>query len=115
VVDDEVAVGAVAKRILSKDHEVVTVSESSNALAMLEGGERFDVVLCDLMMPQMTGMELHDKAKRIDMEQARRFVFVTGGAFTPRARTFLVSSSNHRIEKPFDVQGLKAIVNSLIR
>jgi CheY-like chemotaxis protein len=114
-VDDEVAVGSVAKRILSKDHEVVTVSEPTNALAMLERGERFDVVLCDLMMPQMTGMELHDKAVGIDVDQARRFVFVTGGAFTPRARSFLDSNANHRIEKPFDVQGLRAIVNGLLR
>jgi PAS domain S-box-containing protein len=115
VVDDEVAVGVVAKRILCKEHEVVTVNEPSCALAMLEQGERFDVVLCDLMMPEMTGMDLHDKATEIDTDQARRFVFVTGGAFTPRARTFLDSNSNHRIEKPFDVQGLKAIVNGLIR
>ena len=115
VVDDEVTIGVVAKRILTAEHDVVTVTESTRALAMIREGERFDVVLCDLMIPQLTGMDLYDEAVKIDPELGRRFVFMTGGAFTSRAREFLDSSTNQRIEKPFDAQALRALVNGLVR
>ncbi len=114
VVDDELAVANTAKRILAASHEVLVIDDSRHALELLRSGERFDAVLCDLMMPQVTGMDLHAEVARLDQSQADRFVFITGGAFTPRAREFLDAVSNHRVEKPFDLQGLRAIVGGLI-
>ncbi|HMI93714.1 MAG TPA: response regulator, partial [Polyangiales bacterium] len=73
----------------------------------------FDVILCDLMMPHMTGMELHAKLLRSHPEQAKRMVFMTAGAFTPRARAFLESVPNPRLEKPFDPQSLRALIERL--
>jgi len=72
-------------------------------------------VLCDLMMPQMTGMDLFETLERELPEQARRFVFLTGGAFTPKSRTFLERVKNLRIDKPFDVAGLRAMVTERLR
>ena len=67
------------------------------------------------MMPQMTGMELHEAILRIDPAQARRMVFLTGGAFTQSARDFIEAVPNRRIEKPFDLKALRNLVNDLIR
>jgi len=67
------------------------------------------------MMPQITGMEMHGTVQRIDPQQAERMVFVTGGAFTESARVFFETTTNHRIEKPFDLKTLRHLVNELIQ
>jgi hypothetical protein len=67
------------------------------------------------MMPQITGMELHAEVVRLGPVQAGRIVFLTGGAFTPSAREFLVTTTNRRIEKPFDLKEVRRLVNELIR
>ena len=67
------------------------------------------------MMPQMTGMDLHADLQQSAPEQATRMVFLTGGAFTSEARSFLDGVPNQRIEKPFDTQQVRAIVNDRIR
>ena len=80
---------------------------------MLVAGERFDVILCDLMMPVMTGMDLAEELARILPEQASRVVFITGGAFTARAREFLERTPHHRLEKPLDMGRLHAVVDEV--
>ena len=78
-------------------------------------GERYDVVLCDLMMPEMSGMDLYAELGRLAPEQVDRMIFLTGGAFTPRAREFLEQIPNPRIEKPVDFQNLRALMKNLLR
>jgi signal transduction histidine kinase len=114
VVDDEPMLGNAVTRMLSAQHDVVAVTNARAALARVEQGEEFDVVLCDLMMPEVTGMELYAELVRLAPSQAERVVFMTGGAFTSRARTFLDDVTNQRIEKPFDVSNLKALVNAMV-
>ncbi|NOU31896.1 MAG: response regulator, partial [Polyangiaceae bacterium] len=96
------------------EHDVTTAASASCALALFRAGRRFDVVLCDLMMPQVTGMDLHAALMQLDAAQASRVVFMTGGAFTPSARAFLDAVPNPRVEKPFDVQGLRAMIGLLV-
>jgi PAS domain S-box-containing protein len=114
VVDDEDVLAQAIRRYLSLDHEVTAVNSARLALDALTAGERYDVILCDLMMPQITGMELHAAVLRIDPEQARKIIFMTGGAFTTAAREFLDASSNPRLEKPFDLKSLRSLVNAHI-
>lgn len=114
VIDDELAICTIAKLILSRAHDVVVVSEAPRALEMLRQGERFDLILCDVMIPQMTGIELYQETARFAPEQADRFVFMTGGTFTARAQEFLGSCANYQIDKPFDVQSLQGLVDRLI-
>src|SRR5690606_37778100 len=66
VVDDEPLILKVVKRTLDKEHEVVTTPTAAQALAWLKAGESFDVILCDIMMPQMTGMEFHAELCKLD-------------------------------------------------
>jgi CheY-like chemotaxis protein len=115
VIDDEESLAQAIRRFLSVEHNVTAVYRARDALDLLELGTRYDVILCDLMMPQITGMELHTEIVRIDAAQAGRIVFLTGGAFTPSARDFLVSTTNRRIEKPFDLKEVRRLVNELIR
>jgi len=115
VVDDEPMIGAAVRRALAPDHEVVAVTRAQEALELIRGGQAFDLVLCDLMMPIMSGMELHRELELLAPEVAERMVFLTGGAFTPRARSFLDGVENQRFEKPFDVQQLKALVRERVR
>ena len=115
VVDDEVAIAQAVRRVLSAAHDVFAANSATEAMALLEAGERFDVVLCDLMMPQITGMEFFASLEAYDAAQAAKVVFMTGGAFTEKARTFLDQVSNERIDKPFDIKALRALVNRAVR
>jgi len=115
VVDDEPLVGRAVTRVLAPRHEVVAVTSARDALSRLEADSGFDLVLCDLMMPEMTGMDLHAELSRRAPAMARRMVFLTGGAFTARAREFLDGVQNARVEKPFDPEGLRGLVGSLLQ
>jgi PAS domain S-box-containing protein len=110
VVDDEALVGRAVSRILAPLHEVLARTSARAALDDIARGEVFDVVLCDLMMPEMTGMELHARLREVAPALAERTVFLTGGAFTPTAREFLARTRNARIEKPFEPDQLRALV-----
>jgi signal transduction histidine kinase len=89
VIDDEPAVCGALGRLLSVEHEVSMLTDPREALARLVGGERYDAVLCDLMMPQLSGPALFGKVEREAKDAARSFVFLTGGALTPEAQAFL--------------------------
>jgi len=115
VVDDDVLVGSALRRMLATDHDVVTKSSARDALAYLRSGADCDVILCDVMMPEMTGAELHGELLRTHPGLAEKIVFMTGGAFTPNTRNFLEEVRNPRVDKPIDWAALKALVHTLIR
>jgi signal transduction histidine kinase len=110
VIDDEEPVVRAAMRILQNEHDVAIATAASVAVDRVIAGERFDMILCDLMMPEMTGMELYGELMKIAPDQAEAMVFITGGAFTPRARGFLDRVKNERFEKPFNATQLRALV-----
>jgi len=115
VIDDEEPLAMAVRRFLSNEHDVTVVHSARAALDLLRDGNRYDVILCDLMMPQVTGMELHAELLEMDAPQASKIVFVTGGAFTSGAREFLDRVPNRRLEKPFDLGRLRSLVNQLVR
>ncbi len=114
VVDDEALVGRAVARILGAEHEVAAVTSGEAALSQLRDGPGFDLVLCDLMMPGLSGMDLFERVRQADPGAAARFVFLTGGTFTDRAREFLERVPNPRLEKPFDPDGLRRGVAGLL-
>jgi CheY-like chemotaxis protein/two-component sensor histidine kinase len=109
VIDDEPMVGRAISRMLAPLHRVVAVHGAAEGLAALAAGS-FDVILCDLMMPEMTGMAMHDKLQAEAPALARRMVFLTGGAFTREASEFLDRVPNDRLEKPFSPAQLRMAV-----
>ncbi|MDP9001626.1 MAG: ATP-binding protein [Myxococcota bacterium] len=110
VIDDERLVGDAIARVLSEDSDVKIVTDAEQALVCIGAGERYDVILCDLMMPMMTGMDLYSELLRIAPKLATRMVFMTGGAFTPRARAFAESVVNECLEKPLDIGKLRRLL-----
>jgi signal transduction histidine kinase len=115
VVDDETMLGATIQRALGGEHEVIAVTTATEACRLLTMDGRFDLILCDLMMPEMTGMDLYAELLKLVPDQARKFVFMTGGAFTADASRFLAQVSNPSIEKPFRASKLRSLVRGLIQ
>ena len=111
--DDEMLANAVG-RSLSGQHEVVVLTSAREALSCIDEGQRFDVILCDMMMPIVTGMDFYEHLLVSARDQADRIVFLTGGAFTVGAREFLDRVPNLRMEKPFNVKELRALVNERV-
>lgn len=111
VVDDDEMSAKVVRRALAYEHDVATTRDADSALELIASGECFDVIVCDLMMPVKTGVEFFADLSRSSPEHARRVIFLTGGAFTVKAREFLDKVSNPRLEKPFEMPALRALVN----
>ena len=110
VIDDEPLITRILQKGLSR-HDVVVASQAKDALARIEGGEAFDVILCDLMMPDISGIDVHEYLIHAHPEVAARMVFMTGGAFTSKAKLFLSSVTNERIDKPFSLAQIKQLVD----
>jgi CheY-like chemotaxis protein len=109
IVDDLVPLAMVLRRVLH-EHEVTVVTRAEDALDLLASGRSFDVILSDLMMPRMTGMDLYDQLSRDFPWAAERMIFMTGTAFTPAAHAFFDRVANERLEKPFALGAVRAAV-----
>jgi PAS domain S-box-containing protein len=105
VIDDEVQIGRLVTRMLRSKADVVALTRAKDGLERISA-EHFDVVLCDLMMPETTGIDVYDELRRTNPDLLRRVFFITGGAFTPKAQEFLDSLGSMVIEKPLDRQRL---------
>jgi signal transduction histidine kinase len=114
VVDDDPQILLCVRRILDSEHALTTTTSGFDALRRIREGERFDVLISDLMMPELSGMALYGKVKEVAPLLAEKTVFITGGAFTPPARAFLDTIGNARIEKPFAARELREVVRGVI-
>jgi signal transduction histidine kinase len=112
-VDDEALLLKAYRRMLGEAHEMTTALGGHEALRVLEQDTRFDVVLCDLQMPEMSGMDLHAAVAQRYPGLTDRFVFVTGGAFSGDARRFLEESVPAVIQKPFSVDDLLVLIDTI--
>ncbi len=109
VIDDEPAVALSISRILRDRHDVTMLSDGREAIALLRAGTGYDLIFCDLMMPNMSGIEFYQSLAVISPKAASKVVFMTGGAFTPAARAFLDSVGRTPIAKPFTMEKIRAV------
>ena len=112
IVDDDRPVAAAIAFELGT-HDVVVAESGREALEILRRDKNFDVILCDLMMPEISGMDVYESLRLVDPALLGRVVLMTGGAFTTRAGQFLSEVAAPMIEKPFYPGQLHAIVNTL--
>jgi PAS domain S-box-containing protein len=112
VIDDEPLVASALTTMLEGD-ETTIASSGEEVLRRLRAGERFDVVICDLTMPRMSGMEVVEAAQSLVPGIERSFLFMTGGATTPAAADFLRSLTRPVIEKPFDPRRVAEAVDGV--
>ena len=113
VIDDEPLIGSSLRRLLSTEHDVVTACNGKVALDLLEAQE-FDVILCDMIMPEMSGPDVYERIKARNPELVDRIVFLTGGAFTPTAHDFLSRTGNLLLQKPVTTTELRTLVRRLV-
>jgi CheY-like chemotaxis protein len=99
---------------LSDDHDIVTACGGAEALAILENDRAFDLIVCDLQMPSVDGVAVHESIARQAPALLDTLVFMTGGAVTPRVQTFLARVHPRVIEKPLDLDALVALASSTV-
>ena len=105
VVDDEAAIGSALTRALLP-HDVTFAQTGRDALALC--AERaFDCILCDVMMPDLGGPDIHEKLCMDGRGLEQRMIFMTGGAFAQREMDFLARVPNQCVDKPFDLRALE--------
>lgn len=114
IVDDEPGLNLIIGRMLGRRHDCTSVTDGPSALAHL-AAHPVDVVLCDLMMPGMTGIDLYENSRKTWPQLERRFVFMTGGAFTARAAEFAAQVQCPIVEKPFTLQRLLDAITEVLR
>ncbi len=115
VIDDEPDIAEVFGQVLSQDHEVVVLTSGREALDLLLKDNNFDVILSDLTMPDIAGMDIYKELNRLKNGIEERIVFVTGGVFTQRAQEFLRSVPNKCVEKPVGNKALRSLVQELVQ
>jgi CheY-like chemotaxis protein len=115
VVDDEVMVTNAIRRIIGNTHDIVVVFRAQDALRRISSGESFDLILCDLLMPEMTGMALFHTLAVLAPQQGNRMLFMTGGTFSADAAAFVDAQSERVIEKPFDKATLMAAISGRLK
>jgi PAS domain S-box-containing protein len=110
VIDDDLGVLRAYRRILAARHDVVLAGGGAEGLSVLEKDPSFDVILCDVMMPEVDGPMVYEALSERSLELVERVVFCSGGAFTPRAKQFLASVGNAFLPKPVDVGTLEKAI-----
>lgn len=115
LVDDDALVGRALTRLLRNEYDIVYRQQARDALALLESGAEFDIVLCDLVMPGMSGMDLYDAIRGTRPEVASRVIFLSGATHVAAARDFLLGIPNDWLEKPIDERTLAAALASKLR
>lgn len=108
LVDDEPFVARAFKRYLG-DHQVRIATSGNEALEMLKL-ERFDVILCDMAMPDMDGAMVYEAVSLAYPGLERRIVFCSGGAHTPSTRAFIAKTRILMLEKPLTAAALRSAI-----
>ena len=114
VVDDEPAVGRAIRRMLMP-YDVTLVDGGAAALALLERDPSFDAIVCDVSMPEVSGLDVYESLARMNPDLARRFVFVSGGAFDVRTRDLLEKCGVTVVDKPCIPTELRDVVASRVK
>lgn len=114
VVDDEPFVAHALALFLGDENDVTVLNDAREALVRLSSGETYDVILCDVMMPAMSGIELHRALTSTSPAMATRVLFITGGIFTSATRDYLDGVPNDCIDKPPDPFALRALIRKRV-
>lgn len=115
-VDDEPMLLSAFARAFDGKHEVLVADSGEAALAILRQRQgKVDAIVCDLLMPQMSGMDLYDAISEQFPHLRARMAFMSGGAFTARAREFVERVDNPKIAKPIALGDLERALADLLQ
>ena len=113
IIDDEPLLGQTLRFAFQDKHDVEVASSGREALERLGADSDFDLVLCDLMMPDVSGEHVYRAVSERAPGLLPRFVFMTGGAFTERAQEFLAQFAGRQLEKPFNIDEVELLLSEL--
>ncbi len=103
IIDDDELVTGVFVNTLRSEFDVDVVNDAEAALQLVLEDEGIDLVYCDLMMRELTGMDIYDEVRATAPQKLRKLVFMTGGAFTPRSAAFVTDVPDQVVYKPFSI------------
>ena len=109
IIDDEVLVARAVRRVFDKEFRVEIALDGSSALEKLRKVD-YDVVLCDVMLPGISGLDVYRQVRSENEPLAQRFVFATGGLFSQELSESVRRLSNMIVEKPFDPAELRRVI-----
>ena len=114
VADDDAAAGASLARLLEREHDVQAVTGGLQVLARVQAGERFDAIVLDLQMPDLSGMDVFARLQQVAPEQAARVLFVTADTFSQPVQDFTQRHADRVLEKPHHTQSLKRLLRAVV-
>jgi CheY-like chemotaxis protein len=114
LVDDEAQVAHTMERLLRRDYDITIALCGNEAIEHIVNGARFDAIVSDVMMPNMTGIELTEQLQQLAPDQARRLIFLSGGAFTAQTRDRLDELGAPQLEKPVSAKELRAHLSRMV-
>jgi CheY-like chemotaxis protein len=112
VIDDEPGMTQLLARILRNGYTVVQESDPRRAVARVVGGERYDLVLCDLMMAPIGGLDVYEGVAKAAPEMAARFMIMTGGTTNYELERKVATWRHGVLYKPFNVADVLALISS---
>ncbi len=115
IVDDEPQFGQSLQMLVGLSHEAVYTSTAREALRWIQEGRRYDAILCDLMMAEVTGRQFYEELCQQAPGMARRVIFMTGGAYTPASQEFVARMSGNCSSSPSSRPSSKQLLNPLIQ
>ena len=115
LVDDDPALADTLKNLLEA-HNFVVTSVSNGAAALREiMGLDFDVIICDMMMPEMPGDMFYLAVQKVKPYLAQRFLFVTGHSGNPKVEAFLRKIEALVLYKPVEINDLVEMISLILR
>lgn len=115
VVDDELMIQRLIVRVLSiEGHSVDSTGDGETAWSMLQN-KRYDCIIMDWKMPGLTGSELYQLIENCDLKLANRCVFISGHAANPEIDEFISFNQNPILVKPFSIDRLRSVVDTLLK
>jgi nitrogen-specific signal transduction histidine kinase/ActR/RegA family two-component response regulator len=113
IIDDEPLLGQTLRFAFQDRHDVEVAASGREALERLTTDVAFDLVLCDLMMPEVSGEHVYRAVRERSPSLLPRFVFMTGGAFTERSQEFLAQFDGRQLEKPFNIDEVESLLSEI--
>jgi CheY-like chemotaxis protein len=111
VIEDDVGIGRMLVRLLRNDHELLVATDGLDALALLEAGQRFDAILCDINMPNLSGAGVRRSLMRFAPDQVDRLIFLTANPASSLAGQL---QSHVVLDKAEDIPRLRELVARVV-